>query len=95
MLFIWDPHKADQNVKKHGVSFEVAQTIFDDPLHISIPDSKMQYEERWTTMGQSVMNQFLIVVHTYVVGKTDLETIRIISARKATKKERKQYEEGV
>lgn len=95
MLFTWDPEKAEQNIKKHGVSFEMAQTVFDDPLHLSILDSKAHSEERWATMGISVDTKTLVVVHTYKTIERGQEVVRIISARKATRKEAKQYEEGI
>lgn len=95
MLFIWDPEKAKRNVRKHGVSFDLAQTAFDDPLHLSILDSKRHDEERWITIGRCANTRTVVVVHTYQVMEDDQEIIRIISARKATRKEVKQYEEGV
>lgn len=95
MLFAWDPEKAGQNVRKHDVSFELAQTVFDDPLHLSVPDTKSHGEERWITIGRSAHDKTLVVVHTYVVIEGGQELIRMISARKATRKETQQYEEGI
>lgn len=95
MLFLWDPEKAEINVRKHGVSFEMAQTVFDDPLHLSILDSKRHDEERWITIGRSADNRTVVVVHTYGITEDQHEMIRIISARKATRKEVNQYEEGI
>ena len=95
MLFTWDPVKAELNLRKHGISFEMAQTVFDDPLHLSILDAKRHTEERWVTMGRSADTKTLVVVHTYRVSQGDLEMVRIISARKATRKEVRQYEEGI
>ena len=94
MLFTWDPTKGEQNVRKHGVSFEVAQTVFDDPLHVSILDTKSKDEERWVTLGKSTTGKALVVVHTYR-EEGGHEMIRIISARRATKKEVHHYEEGI
>ncbi|MBI2339492.1 MAG: BrnT family toxin [Deltaproteobacteria bacterium] len=94
MLFSWDPAKAWVNVKKHGVSFELAQTVFDDPLHASVLDKRHHREERWVTLGLSAAAHILVVVHTYSVVK-GTEMIRIISARKATRREKRQYEEGI
>ena len=92
MVFEWDSEKNKSNIDKHGISFEQAQEIFDDPLHISILDERFQYfEERWITMGQTQDGDILVVAHLYVVEKED-EKIRIISARNATRKERKAYE---
>lgn len=95
MLFLWDPAKAGANIKKHGVSFELAQTVFEDPLHLSILDRKNNVEERWITIGKSADDKTLVVVHLYRTDEDDQEMIRIISARKATKREVKQYEEGI
>ena len=95
MLFIWDPEKAAQNVRKHGVSFELAQTVFDDPFQLSVLDAKKHDEERWITLGRSADMKTLVVVHTYRVMENNREVIRIISARKATRKEVRQYEEGI
>ena len=87
--------KAEGNVKKHAVSFEIAQSIFDDPFHLSVLDSRHPDEERWVTIGQSVHDKTLVVAHAYCVIKNGQELVRIISARKATKKEKRQYEEGI
>jgi uncharacterized protein len=88
--FEWDPTKADSNVVKHGVSFEEAATIFGDPLSLTVYDpDHSQHEDRYLTMGTSIDGRLLIVSHT----DRD-ERIRIISARAATKRERKAYENG-
>jgi uncharacterized DUF497 family protein len=92
VIFEWDSEKNNSNVGKHGVSFEKAQEVFEDPLHLSILDERFSYfEERWITMGQTQDGDVLVVAHLYVVEQED-EKIRIISARKATGTERKQYE---
>lgn len=92
MIFEWDSEKNKSNADKHGVSFEKAQEVFEDPLHLSILDERFSYfEERWITMGQAHDGDALVVAHLYVVEQED-EKIRIISARRATEKERKQYE---
>ena len=92
MVFEWDSEKNKSNIDKHGISFEQAQEIFYDPLHISILDEQFQYfEERWITIGQIQDGDILVVAHLYIVEKED-EKIRIISARNATRKERKDYE---
>lgn len=94
MLFSWDPTKASANIKKHGISFELAQTVFDDPLHASVLEKRHRGEERWITMGLAAGGHLLVVVHAYgVVDGTEM--VRIISARKATRREKKQYEEGI
>ena len=95
MLFSWDAEKSELNLRKHGVSFELAQTVFDDPLQLSVLDSRKHHEERWITIGRCADTNTLVVVHTYHAENHDIEIIRIISARKATRKEIKQYEEGI
>jgi uncharacterized DUF497 family protein len=88
-LVEWDPNKAKQNIKKHGVSFEEAATIFDDVLSSTIDDPfHSENEERFIIIGKSRQNRLLVVSHT----DRD-ERIRIISARLATNQERVNYEE--
>jgi uncharacterized DUF497 family protein len=94
MLFEWDPEKNASNIKKHRISFEIAITVFDDPLHLSVLDHKTRHEERWMTIGPAVTGAIIVVVHSYKELR-ELEIIRIISARHATRKEKKQYEEGI
>ena len=94
MYFEWDADKARVNLKKHRVSFEMAVTVFDDPLHLSIVDMASTAEERWVTVGFAADRRTLVVVHTYRV-RTGTEILRIISARLATKRERRQYEKRV
>jgi uncharacterized DUF497 family protein len=87
--FDWDPRKARRNLRKHGIDFDEASTVFADTLSITIPDpNHSQDEERWVTMGLSNRQRLLVVVHT------EEETIRIISARTADRLERRKYEEG-
>ena len=95
MRFLWDPVKAVSNYKKHGVSFELASSIFDDPNQISIEEIDSQSEQRWITIGMTPNFQTLIVVHLYFETISGEEVIRIISARKANKREKKEYEEGI
>jgi uncharacterized protein len=96
MVFEWDHQKAQENFRKHGVSFEAAATVFDDPLHLSIVDPASSLaEERWVTVGQSVDRRVILVVHTYRSRKGEEEVVRIVSARQATRKEKRQYEEGI
>lgn len=93
--FEWDPSKALANVRKHGVSFEQAATVFNDPLALSMPDQEhSDEEERWLTMGLAA-NGFLIVIHTHREVSEHEALIRIISALKATKHEQQQYEQGI
>lgn len=92
MNILWDNDKNQINIKKHGISFEEAQEIFDDPLHISILDKRFNYgEERWISLGKTKEYILIVVAHTYMDIDGN-ERIRIISARKATKKERRDYE---
>ena len=93
--FDWDPAKAASNLRKHGIGFELAATVFRDPLGKSIPDENHGvFEERWVTMGQARNGQLLVVSHTYRHVSDDKTTIRIISARTATRGERRQFESG-
>lgn len=90
LSFEWDEQKAKGNKKKHGVSFEEASTVFADPLSRTIPDPiHSEEEDRFVILGESNRRRLL------VVSFTDRgENIRIISARTATHRERKNYEEG-
>jgi uncharacterized DUF497 family protein len=89
LFFEWDPDKARRNLELHGVSFDEGSTAFKDTLSLTIHDPLHSDEEdRFILIGNSATNRLLVVVHT-----ERGENIRIISARKATKKERKQYEE--
>ena len=91
--FEWDPNKARENERKHKVTFERAAKIFLDPLQISIfDDEHSEDEERWITTGKNSSEILLVVVHTFNETSDEEWTNRIISARKATKKEKKQYE---
>lgn len=88
LLFEWDPNKAKRNVEIHGITFEEASTVFKDTLSLTIYDPlHSEEEDRFVIVGNSYKNRILIVVHT-----ERGENIRIISARKATKRERKYYE---
>lgn len=89
-FFEWDNDKAADNWRKHGVAFAEAATVFDDPLSITIDDPHHSIaEQRFIIMGESVLRRLLVVVHT-----DRGQRIRIISARPATRAERRQYEEG-
>lgn len=91
MNFSWNPQKAKDNLKKHKVSFEEAVTVFYDPLaKVTDDPDHSDKEDRFLLIGYSQKSHLLFVVHVY---KEDDETIRIISARKATKKEKKDFEE--
>ena len=85
----WDPEKARSNLRKHGVSFEEAASLFRDVLSVTISDPLHSSEEsRFVTIGRSDSGRTLIVVHSEMG-----ESIRIISARVATRRERRKYEE--
>jgi len=89
--FEWDEMKAGTNAAKHGVSFEEAATVFADPLSLTIPDPAHSQEEvRFIILGRSHRGILLVVVH---VERGD--NLRIISARRAGRAERKNYEEGI
>jgi uncharacterized DUF497 family protein len=89
MDFEWDPSKAEINLRKHGVSFTEAGTVFGDELAITIPDpDHSKSEDRFITIGWSSQRRLLMVSHTDRDNR-----IRIISARELTKAERKAYEE--
>ena len=89
MEFEWDPNKATKNIKKHGVSFNAAATVFGDPLSITFPDSDHSIREsRYIIIGLSGFGRMLVIAHTY-----QKDRVRIISARKVTRCERKYYEE--
>ena len=90
MRFEWDPEKADENLRKHGVSFDEALSVFEDPLGITYPDpDHSDVERRLVTFGYSSSNRLLVVSNT----ERD-DTLRIINARPATRSERKIYEES-
>jgi len=88
MEFEWDADKAKANLKKHDISFHEASTVFGDPLAITFNDPDHSIgEHRFLTFGHSRMSQLLVVIHAERHRKT-----RIISARRATRQERKIYE---
>jgi hypothetical protein len=88
MEFEWDADKAASNVPKHGVTFAEAMTVFGDPLELAIVDpDHSEGELRFLSIGLSAAGQLLVVAYTEREGRT-----RIINAREATSRERKQYE---
>jgi len=95
--FEWDETKAQTNYRKHGISFSAAARVFDDPLHYTRQDRIENGEYRWQTIGLVEGCLVLLVAHTLHTeigdeGDIPCEVIRIISARRATKQERKSYE---
>jgi len=93
MIILWDENKNLINQNKHRISFELAQRVFDDPLHISRQDRIENGELRWQTLGLVNNVALLLVAHSASDANGE-ETIRIISARKADKTERRIYEQG-
>ena len=90
MEFEWDNWKAEENLRRHGICFPEASTVFSDFLSLTIPDPlHSEAEERLIILGYSEKQRLLVVVHT---ERGDV--IRIISARKATTHERKDYEQN-
>jgi uncharacterized DUF497 family protein len=93
--FDLDPAKAAVNLAKHGVAFEAAMTIFLDQLARSrFDEDNSDKEDRFVTLGEAKNGQLLVVVHTYVESAPDRIDIRIISARRPTRREARQYREG-
>lgn len=91
LTFEWDPTKALSNVKKHGITFEEAKTVFDDDFARLLHDpDHSEEEERFILLGMSYTLKILTVVHCY---RDQDGTIRIISARESTKNEARQYKE--
>jgi uncharacterized protein len=89
IIFEWDDQKAKDNLKKHGISFEEAQSVFFDDIAVQFWDDKPTgTEERFLLLGLSNRLRLLLIVHCYREGDS---TIRLISARKATKKEKCEY----
>ncbi len=90
MIFEWDDEKAERNRKKHGVSFPEAATVFGDPLALTFSDpDHSDGEHRYLTFGTTANGNAVVVVHT---DRGD--TIRIVSSRKMTRREKALYEEG-
>ena len=87
--FEWDPAKARINERKHGISFEEATTVFADTLSLTVPDESHSYKElRFVTIGESHFGNLIVVIHVDRGSR-----IRIISARRATRRERGQYQD--
>ncbi|MCP4129879.1 MAG: BrnT family toxin [bacterium] len=92
--FEWDPNKAQINPKKHKISFDNAATVFKDPKAISIYDDEHSTDEdRWITIGLTASSNLVVVSHLFKQIDENTVIIRIISSRKATKNEEKQYME--
>ena len=89
MEFRWDPPKAVANLRKHGVDFADAGTVLHDEQAITIPDESSDQEDRFATLGMDALGRVLVVVYTWRGDRP-----RLISARTATPRERRQYEEA-
>jgi uncharacterized DUF497 family protein len=90
MKVLWDKNKAEANLRKHQISFEEAESVFGDPLAITLNDELHSFDEkRFVTVGESKIGRLILVCHT--IGE---ENVRIISARKPTRGERNDYEHG-
>jgi uncharacterized DUF497 family protein len=92
--FEWDPSKEAANLKKHKIDFETAMAVFDDPFAITKHDRIEDGEYRWQTLGITGDLIILMVAHTWKEDEDGTEVVRIISARKADRKERKRYEKA-
>ena len=90
MPVTWDPNKAEINFKKHGIRFSDADVVLYDPFAMTLEEHAVANEQRFVTIGSDAVGRIVAVVYLY---RTD--NVRLISARKATPKERKQYEEGI
>jgi hypothetical protein len=90
MEITWDPNKAETNFKKHGIRFSDAEMVLYDSFAMTIEEQIVANELRYVTVGADAVGRILAVVYSYRSDK-----IRLISARKATRKERTQYEEGI
>ena len=92
--FEWDPAKAKTNAVKHDVSFEEAATTFLDPRAISVFDKDHSiHEERWVTLGISSFGRLIVLSHIFIEDKPLVRRVRIISARRASKNETRQYKD--
>jgi uncharacterized protein len=92
--FEWDAQKAETNLKKHQISFELAARVFTDPFALACQDRIENGEYRWQTLGMVEGYLILLVAHT-VEENDNTEIIRLISARRADSKERKRYEQSI
>jgi hypothetical protein len=94
--FEWDENKAAANLRNHGVPFELASTVFKDPRLLSVADLEHdEVEERWFSVGLASTGAMLSVVYVWSQSDFAITKIRLISAREATRREIRQYEEGI
>ena len=95
MRFEWDERKDRSNRRKHGIAFEQAVEVFSDPLHVSWLDERLSaFEERWVTVGQTTDAVTLTVANLFFDERGEA-VVRLISARRATKRERQAYEQAI
>lgn len=92
--FEWDDKKSENNFCKHGIRFEEAALVFDDPFAVSEQDRIKSGEERWQTIGMAGNCLMLLVAHTVRDYADGTEIVRLISARRVEPKERRRYEHG-
>lgn len=92
--FEWDKQKAEINLRKHGIRFEDAARVFDDPLAVTDQDRIENGEQRWQTVGMADGYLLLLVAHTVRFEDEGIEVVRIISARRVDRAERRRYEHG-
>ena len=90
MRVVWDPRKASSNLRKHGIRFSDAEMVLFDPKALTREDTEARGEQRFVSVGTDSAGRVLVVVYTHRG-----ENLRLISARAATGRERKAYEEGV
>lgn len=90
MKIIWDTNKAEINYKKHKIKFSDAEMVLYDQFAMTLEEQVVASEQRFVTIGTDTLGRIVLVVYSY-----HKDTIRLISARKATPKERKQYEKGI
>ena len=90
MAIEFDPKKNKANLNKHGMSLSDGDGVLEDPLAVTLEDASSQGEQRWTTLGMNVFGALCVAIHTQRGNN-----IRIISVRKATTKERRDYEKGI
>ena len=90
MRITWDPNKAETNLRKHGIRFTDAEMVLYDPFAMTLDEQIVGTEQRFVTIGADAVGRIIAVVYSYRA-----DTIRLISARKTTPKEREQYEKGI
>lgn len=90
MQVTWDPKKAESNFKKHKIRFSDAEMVLYDPFAMTLDEQVVAAQQRFVSIGSDAVGRVIVIVYSYRA-----DTIRLISARKATPSERKQYEKGI